>query len=401
MKSIPNPKAAYGSSFWLLCVISLLAFISYDLIRSPLLPLFAENLGAHPETIGLIVGISTMTGILFKLPAGTLSDLLGRRRLLLIGLLVFAAAPYFYFRVHHVWTLMLLRAFHGLATAIFAPVAMAVVVDLFREGRAEALGWYSSFSQAGRLSGRMIGGYLIVWFGFRPTFGICAAIGLILLVLFFRLRLPEDHPGMASIRHESPASLLQGLREVGSDRRVLATSGMEAVQMTAAGALMAFLPLYGIKVGLHAGEVGLLFGAMGLASILARPVMGRISDRIGRRPMIVAGQIVCAAVMMMIPYLTGLTVLLILSLVFGFGEAVIGSSTSAMVADLCKKKSLGSAMGVFGTIMDIGHASGPILSGVLIGSVGYTGAFNGLGALLIVMTTLFLVSQKPVSDRGS
>jgi DHA1 family multidrug resistance protein-like MFS transporter len=382
-------KAVNRSSFRLLCVISFLAFISYDLIRSPLLPLFAERLGAHPEAIGLIVGLSTLTGVLFKLPSGTLSDLLGRRHLLFIGLSVFAVAPYFYFGVNQIWQLMVLRAFHGLATAIFAPVAMAVVVDLFREGRGAALSWYSSFSQAGRLSGRMVGGYLLVWFGFEPTFGVCAAIGLILIVLFFSLRLPEDHPALASARHESSAALFRGLQEVGGDRRVLATSGMEGVTMTASGALMAFLPLYGIKVGLHAGEVGLLFGAMGVASILAKPAMGQISDRIGRPPLIITGQMICAAVMIAMPWTAGFAGLLFLSLMFGFGEAVIGSSTSAMVADRCKEKSLGSAMGVFGTIMDIGHASGPILTGFLIGIFGYTGAFGGIGILLAVLTVLF------------
>ena len=382
-------KAAHGSSFWLLCVISLLAFISYDLIRSPLLPLFAERLGAHPEVIGLIVGISTVTGILFKLPAGTVSDLLGRRRLLFIGLSVFAVAPYFYFGVTQVWQLIVLRAFHGLATAIFAPVAMAVVADLFREGRGEALSWYSSFSQAGRLSGRMIGGYLLVWAGFEQTFAVCAVIGLVLIILFSNLRLPEDQPASSLTRHESSRALVQGLREVGGDRRVLVTSGMEAILMTASGALMAFLPLYGIAVGLHAGEVGLLFGAMGLASILAKPAMGRISDRIGRRPLIVAGQLICAAVMIAIPWTAGFVGLIFLSLFFGFGEAVIGSSTSAMVADRCKEKSLGSAMGVFGTIMDIGHAAGPILTGFLIGVSGYAGAFGGIGILLVVVTVLF------------
>ncbi len=382
-------KAAYGYSFRLLCVISLLAFISYDLIRSPLLPLFAERLGAQSEEIGLIVGISTITGILLKLPSGTLSDLLGRRRLLFIGLSVFAVAPYFYFIVNQVWQLMLLRAFHGLATAIFAPVAMAVVVDLFREGRGEALSWYSSFNQAGRLSGRMIGGYLLVWFGFEPTFAVCAAIGVVLIILFSNLRLSEDHPASSSVRHDSSRALIQGLREVGGDRRVLATSGMEAILMTASGALMAFLPLYGIKVGLHAGEVGLLFGAMGLASILAKPVMGRISDRVGRRPLIVTGQMICAVVMIAIPWTSGFVGLLFLSGIFGFGEAVIGSSTSAMVADRCKEKSLGSAMGVFGTIMDIGHAGGPILTGFLIGISGYTGAFGAIGVLLLAVTALF------------
>lgn len=389
-------KAVYGSSFWLLCVISLLAFISYDLIRSPLLPLFAEHLGAGPEVIGFVVGVSTITGILFKLPAGSLSDWLGRRRLLAVGLLVFAVAPYLYFLVNQIGQLILLRAFHGLATAIFAPVAMAVVVDLFREGRAEALSWYSSFAQMGRLSGRMIGGYLLVAWGFEPTFGVCAVIGLILLGLYTRLELPEDRPANRVGRHDSAVSLIAGLREIGSDRRILVTSGMEAVQMTAGGALMAFLPLYGIQAGLHAGQVGLLFGAMGLASILAKPVMGRISDRIGRRPLIVAGQILCAAVMLTLPWLTGFLSLFLLSLLFGFGEAVMGSSTSALVADLCKEKSLGSAMGVFGTIMDTGHAAGPILTGILITMAGYAGAFAGVGLLLILITVLFIHTARIV-----
>ncbi|HTN43939.1 MAG TPA: MFS transporter [Nitrospiria bacterium] len=386
------PNAAFPS-FRLLCLIGFLAFVSYDLIRSPLLPLFAEGLGARPEGIGLIVGASTLTGILLKLPAGTLSDLIGRRRLLFIGLSVFVLAPYFYFGVMQVWPLILLRAFHGLATALFAPVAMAVVVDLFREARGEALSWYSSFTQAGRLSGRMMGGYLVVWFGFQQVFAVCAVIGLILIVLFLMLKLPEDR-SKTSGGHESFAALLQGLREVGRERRVLVTSAMEGILMTASGALMAFLPLYGIKVGLNAGEVGLLFGTMGIASILARPMMGRLSDRIGRRPLILTGQILCAAVMISLPWTAGLVGLLFLSLIFGLGEAVIGSSTSALVADLCKEKSLGSAMGVFGTIMDIGHAGGPILTGFLIGLSGYTGAFGGIGVILLSVTALFAATVR-------
>ena len=384
-------QTRYGSSFWLLGLISLLAFVSYDLIRSPLLPLFAERLGARPEAIGLIVGVSTLTGVLFKLPAGSLSDLLGRRVLLFIGLAVFAIAPYFYFFVDRVWHLVLLRVFHGFATAIFAPVAMAVVADMVPKRRGEALGWYSSFGQTGRLSGRMLGGYIILWFGFYHVFWISGIIGVILILLFLRLRLPNNRSESEPVLHHSPTSIFNGIREVGSDGRILITSGMEAVLMTASGSLMAFLPIMGIQMGLHAGEVGLLFGGMGLASIFTKPMMGRVSDRIGRRPMIILGQTICAGVMIALPWMTGFMALFILSMVFGLGEAIMGSSTSAMVADLCKERSLGSAMGVFGTIMDIGHAAGPILTGFLIGMTGTTGAFTAVGLLLLLMTGLFIL----------
>src|SRR4029453_11781543 len=73
-----------------------LAYTSYAMCRSPLLPLFARHLGATPTTIGLIVAASTMTGIAVKMPAGALSDVFGRRALLVTGAAVFALAPLAY-----------------------------------------------------------------------------------------------------------------------------------------------------------------------------------------------------------------------------------------------------------------------------------------------------------------
>src|SRR4030042_7105306 len=82
-----------------LCTVGFLARFSYALARNPVLPLFALFLGAGPEAIGLAVGISTVTGIIFKLPAGALSDIIGRKRTMLIGLVVFAIMPFNYLLV--------------------------------------------------------------------------------------------------------------------------------------------------------------------------------------------------------------------------------------------------------------------------------------------------------------
>ena len=74
---------------------SCLARLSYQMARSPVLPRFAESLGAAPELIGIIVAASTVTGVLFKLPAGALSDLLGRRRVMLLGAVFLPFRPSF------------------------------------------------------------------------------------------------------------------------------------------------------------------------------------------------------------------------------------------------------------------------------------------------------------------
>src|SRR3989338_6166310 len=101
--------------------------LGYQMARSPVLPRFAQDLGAAPELLGLIVAASTITGIFIKLPAGALSDVLGKRRMMLIGCLFFAAPPFLYPFVAGAHSLLLLRFLHGLATAILPPAAPASV----------------------------------------------------------------------------------------------------------------------------------------------------------------------------------------------------------------------------------------------------------------------------------
>src|SRR3989304_3780587 len=76
------------SPFVTLCTIGFFARLSYAMARTPILPLFALSLGAKPEAIGFVVGASNITGIFFKLPAGGLSDIYGRYKMLLISILV-------------------------------------------------------------------------------------------------------------------------------------------------------------------------------------------------------------------------------------------------------------------------------------------------------------------------
>jgi MFS family permease len=167
------------------------------------------------------------------------------------------------------------------------------------------------------------------------------------------------------------------------------TSSTDAAKMIANGALMAFLPLYGVSVGLNPGEVGLLFTVQSLTSFISKPIMGRVSDRVGRQPLIVLGLLLCAATFVCIPFTAGLAVLLVLSAGFGFGEAVVSSSSSALVADSSEFKTLGAGMGMQGTIGDIGHASGPLLAGLLIANMSYAGAFAIIAGLQVAAAGVF------------
>lgn len=382
-------------SFALLCTIGIFCFISYNMVRMPVLALFAESLGAGPERIGLIVSVSTLTGVFLKLPSGALSDIYGRRMLLRVGVVAFGLPPFIYPFVSDLNLLTVLRMFHGLATAIFAPSALATVADLYRERRGAALGTYTACTQSGALLGPFIGGYLVYAAGFSAAFITAGAFGCMAIIIFYSLHLTPPPPrihekGLAPVL----AEMWKGFVIVARNRKVLITSCTDAAKMIANGALMAFLPLYGVSVGLNPGEVGLLFTVQAGTSFFSKPIMGRVSDRFGRQPLIMIGLLICAATFVCIPHVPVFMILLFLSAGFGFGEAVVSSSSSAFVADSSDFKTLGAGMGMQGTIGDVGHAAGPLLAGLLIANMSYAGAFAIIAGIQAAAAGLFWLAMR-------
>jgi MFS family permease len=287
-----------------------------------------------------------------------------------------------------------LRFIHGLATAIFAPSALATVAELYKERRGAALGTYTACTQSGALLGPFIGGWLVYATGFPAAFVTAGVFGCMGLVMFFSLRLNPPPPNVKEKSMGAVAGdMWAGFAAVARNRKVLITSSTDAAKMIANGALMAFLPLYGVSVGLNPGEVGLLFSIQAITSFLSKPVMGRVSDRIGRQPLILLGLIICAGTFVLIAQVAAFPLLLMLASGFGFGEAVVSSSSSALVADSSGFKRLGAGMGMQGTIMDIGHASGPLVAGLLIAHLNYQAAFGIIAGLQLVAALVFWMTM--------
>src|SRR5215210_578871 len=382
-------------SFTLLCTIGVFSFISYNMVRMPVLALFAESLGASPERIGLIVSVSTLTGVFLKLPSGALSDIYGRRMLLRIGVIAFGMPPFIYPFISDLDLLTVVRMFHGLATALFAPSALATVAELYRERRGAALGTYTASTQSGALLGPFVGGYLVYAAGFSSAFVIAGVCGCIAIILFYSLQLSPPPPRLGQ-KGFGPvlAEMWKGFAVVARNRKVLITSSTDAAKMIANGALMAFLPLYGVSVGLNPGEVGLLFSFQAGTSFFSKPIMGRVSDRMGRQPLIMIGLLICAGTFVCIPFVSMFGLLLALAAGFGFGEAVVSSSSSAFVADSSEFKTLGAGMGMQGTIGDIGHASGPLLAGLLIAHMSYAGAFAIIAGIQVAAAGVFWLTMR-------
>ena len=362
-----------------------LAYTAYAMCRAPVLPLFARELGAGPELIGLVAGASTLTGVVLKLPAGAISDAVGRRAVLFSAGGVFALMPFSYPLASTLTGLLLLRLVHGSATALFGPTASATLSDVAPAAeRGRWLGTYSAIQGCGQAAGPVIAGWLLAWSGFSRTFTAAGFLGLTAWLLLATV--------VPSAKRSSRLELVNvgaAVRAVMRDSRLILTSIAQAGQFFLHGLLTAFLPLYAVdRAGLGAAQAGLLFGAQMLTTIVSRPLFGAVSDRIGRPPMIVGGLGMCAAAVGALAIAQSFAVLLMISAVYGAGLAVTTSSTAALITDLSDRSRYGAAHGLFGTIFDIGDALGSIIGGLVAARIGYARTFQtaALAAFALAMT---------------
>lgn len=377
--------------FKLLCAAGFFAIFSSTAAKSPVLPLFAAHLGADAAGVGIVAAASTLAGVLFSIPAGLLSDRFGRRTMLVAAGVVFASAPLFYLVTTAVWQLAAVRFYHGLATAIFMPVAMACVTDLHADAKGEKLGWFSTATLLGRFLAPLAGGALLGLAGtgsakaFVPIYTVCLIGGGLALIISTRVRADGSRPRIALTWKASAA----GVRELVSSRPLLALGVAEAAVLFVYGTIEVFLPLYALSRGIGAFEIGVCLAAQVITLAATKPLMGRLSDRRGRSGQILWGAALGVVAAAGLAFCTGFFSILALSVVIGLSLSVVTSATSAAVADVSRCEMRGSAMGMFGTIMDLGHSAGPLVSGVVAYYLGFTAAFMGAALVLAAAAAVF------------
>jgi MFS family permease len=389
------------SPFILLCSTGLFTIFSTTISKSPVLPLFASHLGADLSGVGFIASVSAFTGIIASIPAGLLSDKIGRKKMLLFSVIISSSAPFLYLFVTDLWQLAVIRFYHGFATAIFIPVAMALVADIFQKERGEKMGWFSTSTLIGRFMAPLAGGGIIGVMVFNPglsykiVYLVCGMAGIIALLFTTGISSPKKEQKDKRSWDET----VKAFKSVISSKAIIFTCAVEAAILFAYGTFETFLPLYSIQKGITAYEVGIFLSAQVIILAVTKPLMGRFSDKHGRRPQIFAGALIGAGCIGSFALFKTFFPLLFMSVLFGLSLSIVTSATSAFIADLSKQETHGSAMGILGSIMDIGHTTGPLLSGVVATYFGFSKSFLTASIVLMIAALIFRVCiSKQVSQ---
>ena len=383
--------------------ISLADFLvrsAYQMGKTPLLPIFAHTLGASDSFVGMIISVSTFTGMIFKPVVGFLSDMWGRKLWLLIGTTFFTFMPFVYTFIDSTQSLFIIRLVHGFATAIYGPVSLAYVAERSGTRKGELLGWFGIAKTSGYIIGPLTAAWLLLHLQPEQVFtiiGIISSIAFIPVVL-----LPEKRHSGINI---NPLYLLRrfiATIHFGAVSSIVWISGLlDAWMYMAVYAVKAFLPIYGLLEGFNVLEVGIFFAVQESVHLATNPIGGRIGDKLGHLPIVVAGMSVMAASLFMLPSATHLLSLLSIASAIGLAEAMVFPSTLAMVSLRFHREGVATGIAATGSLKNAGKVAGPVLAGLLLTIFDYDITFRAMGLFLALFALILFIGLRMGYNPGT
>ena len=371
----------------LICLTDFLVWLGSGAIY-PYLPVFLrEDAGASLGMIGLVAGAYYVAVLAFSVPAGRLSDRVGRKPMLVAGTALYAVSMLLFTLTKDPWLFVLFRAIEGLGAAAVVPAALAFVAEISsEEHRSRAYGWLTSAQYAGLIIGPAAAWALLSFesggdYGFDAIFlfgsAITAAAAVTLAVY---LREPDKAGG--SPRHAVPRPPLRSLLS----RPVAAIILIVATAEFAIGGFEVVWSIYLRDLGASLAVVGLtwvLFSAPLLLSFLG----GRLADRHSRLALLVAGFSVQAVCWLLVPIFHDPAVFLLIVPVDGLALALASPATQAFLVQVSPPPWLGTIQGMEQSGMQLAALIGTVAAPLLYARLG-AGFFAvsgivGLGGLLV------------------
>lgn len=366
------------------------------------IPLYVAQLPApwlpFPETVrvGLLISLFGLVNALLQPVMGALSDRLGRRKLFIfIGLVLMGLATIGFIPANQYVDLVFLRVLQGIGVAVTVPASMALMADASpKELRGSAMGIYSTMRMVGFAAGPLIGGYLHEKYGFSITYlvgGFFIMLGIIAVLLWVNDVKPREPAKLKEKFHLFERNLI--------NLGVIGASVATFIMASDYSMISALENEFNARLNQGALGFGVAFSALIISRLIFQIPLGRLSDRMGRKPLIVSGLIFMAPVTVLLG-MVGTSFQFTAMRVFqGVASAAIAAPAFALAADFSHAGGEGRQMSVVTMGFGLGIALGPLLTGALA-------VFSFLlpfviAGLLTLMVAVFVSRYVPESLRRS
>ena len=393
----PQPTIAPGKEkvppqIKVLIAAAFVIAIGYGIV-APVLPQFATSFGVGVAAASAVVSAFALCRLLFAPASGAVVNKLGERPTYLIGLLVVALSSAATAFAQSYEQLLLFRGLGGIGSTMFTVSAMGLIVRLAPPRmRGRISGYYATAFLLGGILGPVVGG-LLAGFGMQAPFIIYAVALLIAsAVVYFRLK--DETLAERKAKDPQPPMRFREAFSVGAYRSALVSSF--ATGWTAYGVRVALIPLLAVQlVGQGPQVAGLALAVFAAGNALALTFTGRLTDKLGRKPLILTGLVVCALATIGVGLVSSVPLFVILSLISGMGSGTLNPGQQAAVADVIgPDRAGGKVLSRYQMSADAGQILGPVLAGALADAAGFGWAFGVSGALMLLAALAWLPAKE-------
>lgn len=367
-------------------------------IISPIMPLYVRSFGAGGLGVGIVFAAFSVSRFILGPVVGVLSDRIGRKRLIVWGLGIYAAVSVLYIAAQSLWQMGVFRLLHGVGSIMVTPIAQAYVGDLTpvgREGRITNIFYASMF--AGMALGPLFGGYLVEGWSFEAPFFAMGILSLLALIGVARW-VPDDVKARKSDAPRVNPDLRVALRAPAVVGIIIyfASRGLWRQSFNS------FWPLLADHFGHTEAAIGLVLTGYLVGEGLFQIPFGYLADRFRRLPQIALGGLVAPLPIFIVPFVRDLWVVVGLSMFMGVASALGRASVLAIRTEVGRAHGMGTLAGIQNSAFAVGQMAGPIAAGAVFDLFGmaapmYLGGALGVGGA--VLSLVFLAEGAPTWRR--
>ena len=349
--SVARMADAMGNSILFIVIPLFVAKIPHVYFHLPL-----------PILVGVILASYGLVNSIVQPFMGALSDHLGRRKILIIsGLGVISAATLAFIFASNFLDLLLLRTLQGVGVAMTIPASMALMAVITeKETRGGSMGIYSTLRMAGFAAGPLIGGYLKVHFGFNAAF--YAGAGLLVIAMLLVYFWVKDVPVSESVKSSRKFKII----DTSMLNSGIVSAAIATFIMASSFSMVTTLENeFNARLHINAFEFSIAFSVLIVGRLIFQIPLGRLSDFIGRKPIIILGLILLGPATGLLGESGSLIHFILLRIFQGVASAGVAAPAFAVAGDLAAAGGEGRQMSIITMGFGLGLAIGPLIAGLL------------------------------------
>lgn len=376
-------------SFVGITITHLMIFIIfYSLVTT--LPLFVIRVLEGSEADGaLIITIMLVSTIIVRPIAAKILEKVGKKRTLIMSVLLFTVTTFFYIWIDTYIPLLILRFIHGLSYGIASTATGAIVADVVpTERRGEGIGYFSLANNLAVVIGPFIGLTLLQFVSFETLFIVLSVLMIVGVLFALSVQVPEVTTRVVEPINQPPLKSKFSISDL-FEKKAMPIALLGSLVAISYASIISFISVYSDSIGL-ATAAGYFFVIFAVVMILSRPYFGKRFDKKGPKSVIVPCFTLFATGLILLSFTTTALMLFLAAALIGLGYGTLVPSFQTMAIQASPETRSGHATATFFTLFDLGIAIGTFIWGYVVAIFNFQQLYIICAILIIIVLGLFL-----------